>query len=244
MQIQRVFLFIFLSLMISACSYPMEQLGFFKTSVLGKISTLSQFGDKNVDFSVVKSTALSTCLECHSAGKRAMATEELAFEQRTEILETIRNGSMPPKASGYQSMSECDRKILETWIDDKTQGRAPAVKVRELSACGNIQAPIQKPKIDFAVLELNFENVKREIIAPKCLSCHAKDSDGYQYALEDLQNIKDNDLIAGTADESDLYNVLIPGRKKYFMPPKKSGIPALSVDEADFIKRWIDSGAN
>ncbi|MNL49552.1 hypothetical protein D3C87_1724960 [compost metagenome] len=56
--------------------------------------------------------------------------------------------------------------------------------------------------------------------------------------------MKDNELILATADESLLYQVTVPGRVKYFMPPKDKGIAPLTEEEQDYLKRWIEAGAN
>ncbi|MNL74902.1 hypothetical protein D3C87_2006160 [compost metagenome] len=51
-------------------------------------------------------------------------------------------------------------------------------------------------------------------------------------------------MIGATAEESLLYNVLIQGRAKYFMPRENSGREPLTPEEIDYVKRWIEAGAN
>lgn len=227
-----------------ACSYPLAELGLIKSGKEIKVFDLQAFSNKKIDFDLVKSVPLRTCLECHTTGSRSMDSAEKVLKLKGDILESIHKNSMPPKSSGYAPLSDCEKKILETWIEDQEQGRASGVLVKDIPACADAKAPVAKPKTDFKNLELSFENLQKEILAPKCLSCHATDSPGYQYALDDLQRMKDNELIMATADESLLYQVTVPGRVKYFMPPKNKGIPPLTEEEQDYLKRWIEAGAN
>lgn len=223
------------------CSYAFEELGVYKNSIPGtpKIGAL-EFADQNISFDVVKATALSTCLECHTEGNHSMNTPEKTLAQKDKILSEIQEGAMPPRSSGYKALSDCDRQILETWMDDKVHDRISTQKVKELSACGHIEAPKAKPKTDFKTLELTFENLKREILAPKCLSCHTTET-AKKTNLEDIEHINARNLLKETAAESALYQVCVPGLNKRFMPPKKSGIPALAEDELEFLKKWIES---
>jgi len=218
----------------------MEELGLFnKDKAIQK-----SFGDSLISFDVVTQTSLKNCLKCHSTGNHAMRNPEQVLAQKKDILESIHSDKMPPKTSGYPALSACDKMILETWMDDQTQSRQSPLKVNELSACGNIEAPRAEPKTDFKTLPLSFDNFKNEILAKKCYSCHTDEHPGYETDLVDLQDIKDRDMIGATAEDSLLYNVLIQGRSKYFMPREGSGREPLTAEEIDYVKRWIDAGAN
>jgi uncharacterized membrane protein len=233
-----------LFLVLLGCSDAMERAGIFSGVVKRpQVGVLQNFGEKTVSFEVVRAVSLRNCLECHTTGDHAINTEALVLAHKDDILSEIRNKTMPPRNSGYPLLNECETKILETWIDDKLSHRESSVKVNEIEACANVGAPVTKPKTDFAKLPLNFENLKREILAPKCLQCHAKDSPGYQYNLEDLQDIKDNELVAATPEESTLFKVVNKGMTKIFMPKKSSGIKPLTRQEIDYMKRWIEAGA-
>lgn len=233
---------VFFIFALTSCSYTLGELGMYGDGKTPTIS-LAQMSEMDLNFETVKKISLSTCLECHASGSHAINTPEKLLEHKNEVLESLHNKTMPPKSSGYSNLSECEAKILETWIEDRTHNRSTVFKVKDIPACVGAKPPEPKPKTDFATLELNFENLKREILAPKCLSCHATDSPGYQYALDDLERMKGNELIAATADESLMFQVTIPGRVKYFMPPKKSGLHPLTAEESDYLKRWIEDGA-
>lgn len=234
---------IFCVFALTGCSYTLGELGIYKDGKVPKIN-LAQMSEMDLNFETVKKIALANCMECHTTGSNSLDTPEKLMEHQAKVLASVHERTMPPKSSGYKYLNECETKILETWIEDRLQNRSTVSKVKDIPACAGAKPPEAKPKTDFATLELSFENLQKEILAPKCLSCHATDSPGYQYALDDLQRMKDNELILATADESLLYQVTIPGRVKYFMPPKKSGLQALTDDERDYLKRWIEAGAN
>jgi mono/diheme cytochrome c family protein len=233
---------LFVVFALTSCSYTLSELGLYKDGKVAKIS-LAQMSEMDLNFETVKAISLSTCLECHTGGNHSINTPEKLLEHKADVLDSIRNRTMPPKSSGYANLNECEAKILETWIEDRTQNRSAVQKVKDIPACANAVPTAPKPKTDFAILPLSYENLKREILAPKCLSCHATDSPGYQYALDDLDRMMGNELVLATADESPLYQVTVPGRVKYFMPPKKSGLQPLTPEESDYLKRWIEDGA-
>lgn len=234
-----------LGLSLASCSYPMEELGLFKTG--GSITSgfSMKFQNEKVSFEVVKSTALSTCLECHSSGSRSMDTAEEVVAQRDSILNAVNKGTMPPRSAGYKSLSACEKQILETWIDDQLRSRSDVQKVGELSACGTAEAPVVKKKADLRTLELSFENLQNEILKPKCMVCHTTET-AKRTRLETLEQIQGHGLLAETAEASILYQVTVPGMNKRFMPPQKGKtiLAPLTEDELSYLKRWIESGAN
>lgn len=228
---------------LSACSYTMEELGVFKDGgPLPRVFDVTQFSDKVVMFDVVTATSFNSCLQCHTTGSKSMNTPEKALALRTEIIESIQSGSMPPKSSGYRQLNDCEKQILETWFEDQVAIRTPTRKVKELSHCGNMVPEKPKEPTDFSKLELTFENLTKEILAPKCLSCHTEEA-AKKTVLENYAVIKDQGLLEATAEESMLYKVTVAGMAKRFMPPKNKGIQPLTPEESDFLKRWIDAGA-
>ncbi|WP_295900589.1 c-type cytochrome [uncultured Bdellovibrio sp.] len=227
---------------LTGCSYALEEVGLFKTSDgLPKVGAF-QFADQKVSFEVVASVSMRTCLECHATGNRSMNTAEKVLAQKDSILGAVNKESMPPRSSGYKPLTACEKQILETWIEDQTHNRIEVQKVKDLPACAGLEAPKAKPKTDFKTLELSFENLKTEILAPKCLSCHTTET-AKKTVLEDLEHINAKELIKETAEDSLLYKIVVPGMYKRFMPPTRTGIAPLTADELDYLKRWIDSGA-
>ncbi len=230
----------------TGCSYPMEELGLYKTTkdILGDLGNLSKFSEEKITFDLVKRTAMSTCMDCHSKGAVAMGTAEQALNLREAILEVVQTDMMPPRKTGYSPLSACEKQILETWMDDQVNNRTSTVKVKDLSACGGVtEAPKPKQLTDFATLELSFENLKKEILEPKCLSCHTQET-AKRTVLETAQDLFSKPgLITTSAETSVLYLIVVPDAYKRFMPPVKSGIAALTPEETDYLKRWIESQA-
>lgn len=226
----------------------MEELGIYKTTkdILGDLGNLSKFSEETVTFDLVKRTAMSTCMDCHSKGAAAMGTAEQALNLREAILEVVETDVMPPRKSGYSPLSACEKQILQTWMDDQVNNRTASTKVKDLASCGGVNAPKPvepKKPTDFATLELSFENLKKEILEPKCLSCHTQET-AKRTVLETSQDLFSKPgLVTTSAETSVLYMIVVPNAYKRFMPPVKSGIAALTPEETDYLKRWIDSQA-
>lgn len=231
-----------LGLTLTGCSYALEEVGLFKTSdSLPRIGAF-QFADQKISFEVVTSFSMRTCMECHATGNRSMNTAEKVLAQKDSILGAINKESMPPRSGGYKPLTACEKQILETWIDDQLHNRLEVQKVKDLPACAGAEAPKAKPKTDFKTLEVSFENLKTEILEPKCLSCHTTET-AKKTVLEDVAHINEKGLLKEKAEDSILYQITVPGMYKRFMPPTRTGIAPLTADELDYMKRWIESGA-
>lgn len=234
------------TLSILGCSFPLEQMGLFKTgNGLPEVTVFAN--DTPIDFSLVQDRSLKSCAECHDFTKNA----DQVIANQNEILARINMngpGMMPPAGKG-RALTECEKQILVTWLDDQKVGRSSS-KFSDLSACAaptdeTIPEPTPSPSptpeeaVDFAALELNYVNLAKYILEPKCLRCHTPVEGKAKTVLTSTSEIQGQELIASTAEASKLYQVVIPGLNKRFMPPPKSGIPALTAEEADYLKRWI-----
>lgn len=235
-------LFSMVALTLMGCSFPMEEAGLFKVgkNEIPPLTTLA-YADQTITFNVLKSTALKACLECHSTGRNAMGTSEQVIALGKDILNAVNGNVMPPKASGYKSLTDCEKQILETWLDDQAQGRK-SVRIKDLPRCQGAVTPPSEEKPDITKLEITFANLQKYIIAPKCLSCHAHDIQDVNTVLDSVQAMHDKNLLADTAENSKLYQMILPTAKRQ-MPPTKSGLPKLTLDEQVFLKTWIDKGA-
>ncbi len=220
----------------------MEEAGVFKVGKNGlpDLGTLG-YADQEISFEVMKSTAMRSCMECHTSGRNAMGTQAEALALSTKILSEISNNAMPPKSSGYKTLTDCEKQIVETWFEDQARGRK-SVKIKELSKCQGAVAPPKEDKPDITKLEVTFANLQKYIIAPKCLSCHAHDVEDVETVLDSVQAMHDHGVLGATAEESKIYKIVLPTAKRQ-MPPLKSGLPRLTVDEQVFLKTWIDNGA-
>lgn len=240
---KTILLLALLGLTVGACSYPMEELGLYKTDkVLPNLSL--KFQNEKITFETVKNTALKSCQECHATGGRSMDTAEEVLAQKESILGAINKGSMPPRSAGYSPLSACEKQILETWLDDQARNRTDVHKVGELSACADAKAPVPTVKPDLDKLELSFENLKTEILGPKCMVCHSAET-AKRTILDTLADVRRHQLLADTAEDSILYQVTVPGMNKRFMPPQrgKTILAPLTEKELSYLKRWIEAGA-
>ncbi|MDG0816213.1 hypothetical protein [Bdellovibrio svalbardensis] len=220
----------------------MEEAGLFKGSNSGlpELGTLA-YANQEITFDVLKSTAMRTCMECHTTGRNAMGTPAEALALSGKILSEISSNAMPPKSSGYKTLTDCEKQIVETWLEDQAKSRK-SVKIKDLPKCQGAVAPPKEEKPDISKLEVTFANLQKYIIAPKCLSCHAHDVEDVETVLDSVQGMHDAGVLAETAEESKIYQIVLPTAKRQ-MPPLKSGLPRLTVDEQVFLKTWIDKGA-
>ncbi|WP_374030119.1 hypothetical protein [Bdellovibrio bacteriovorus] len=243
MEKKSLLFLVFSVLLAGGCSYPLQELGLYKTDGAG-IPGLGSLQTKAVNFETVKLTAMRTCLECHTSGSRSMDTAEEVLVQKESILSAVHKESMPPRSSGYKPLTACEKQILETWIEDQTHERKSTQKVGQLAACAGVEAPKEKPKTDLKSLELSFANLQAEIFGPKCMACHSQER-AKRTVLEDVNVIREKGFLKEKAEDSILYQIVVPGLYKRFMPPQngKYGIAPLTADEVDYLKRWIDAGA-
>lgn len=221
----------------------MEEVGLFKTGKNGvpDLGTLA-YADQQITFDVLKTTSLRACLECHTTGRNAMGTQAQALAIGTSILNEVHSDEMPPKSSGYPKLTDCEKQILETWLDDQAKSR-DSVKINQLSKCAGANPPEKIEKPDINKLQVSFENLQKYILAPKCLSCHAHDVKGVETVLDSVDGMKEAGVLGSTAESSKIYQITLPTAKRQ-MPPAKSGLPRLTDDERLFLKKWLDAGAN
>lgn len=248
------FLFLCVGSLFLGCSYPMGQLGLFKGSLpaLEDVQVL-EADDTVLTFEVVSERALKSCSECHGFTK----SSDTVMARKAKILDRI-NGLggeiMPPPSKGYEPLNECQKKMIETFFDDQASQRS-AARIKDIPACSGkatleptpVPTPTptpppaeEKEPVDFKTLDVNFENLKREILEPKCLRCHTEAA-AKSTILETVSFMQGQELLGNPAETSKLYKVVIPGMASRLMPPPRSGIPPLTADEADYLKRWIES---
>lgn len=235
----------------------MEQMGLFKTG--GGLPEITPFSaDALITFEVVKERSLKTCNQCHDFTKNA----DTVIANQVDILARINtsgSGLMPPPSKGYRALTSCEKQILVTWLDDQKVGRA-SPKVSELNTCASettppapqpevkptaTPAPTPTPEpVDFANLEVSYANLQKYILEPKCLRCHTpqekdKEEGKVRTLLTSTDEIQGQGLLSETIEKAVLYQVVMPGLNKRFMPPVRSGIPALTEGEVEYLKRWI-----
>lgn len=188
-------------------------------------------------------------MKCHSKGKYNISTDSQLLNLASSVLKSIQDKKMPPSSSSVPPLNACEIKILQTWINNEQAQNATTEKTSDLSECKELIGIAKPnlpliPKKDLSDIEANFTNITNEILKPKCYSCHSVETNNGFTVLEYMDGIKYLGLLGPTAEESKLYTVLIHSDPNTVMPPPDSGIEHLTEDELQFIRRWINTGAN
>lgn len=91
---------------------------------------------------------------------------------------------------------------------------------------------------------INFNRDIRPLLSDKCFHCHGPDTNHREAGLRlDLaESALESAIVAGTAEESEVFQRLISDDVDLKMPPPESN-KSLSAAEIDLIRRWIDRGA-
>lgn len=149
---------------------------------------------------------------------------------------------LPPTA--IVTAAETD---TESKIDSKAAGTnaQPAAKPAANSA-GNAKAAIAPPTSH----EVDFNLDVRPILSNNCLLCHGPDPEGVQAGLRldsrDAATIElDSGMTAvvpGKPAESELIARILSDDEDLRMPPTDHGA-ALTPEQVDILKRWIEQGA-
>jgi hypothetical protein len=191
-------------------------------------------------------------MDCHTGGKLNVTSLDSVTSSKDAIIAKVNNNVMPPAKKGYQPLSDCEKEILETWLNDPNN--TSRKKVGDLAKCqdagsGPVTAPTPTPKpgVDFKNMPLNFANIVKYIYdeknGGKCLQCHSISDSSVWTTLDEYSNYGMLGLLGKTAEESKLYKVVIHAPSTMVMPPEDSGVSNLSAEQLDFLKRWIDAGA-
>lgn len=207
--------------------------------------TLPPNESANLGWDLIKNSALTTCMSCH-VGHTSPELGSLGSVQQNlnKILTEVHSNSMPPAKNGYAPLSDCNKAILEVWIQ---QGAPPtsSTKVGDLPACKTTTGkPSEDNNTPLAEMPLTYQTLMTKILQPKCLKCHNPDSEDVDAAgilfFPFSEITKRNRLWAPPGRDSKIIKVLSRSDETR-MPPPEDGAP-LSAQEIEFITRWIDAG--
>ncbi len=198
----------------------------------------------------------AACFSCHGPNERArqadlrldteafLATHVVAGDaeasplfQRLTTAERV--GRMPPVSSGL-SLSDGAIEAVRAWIDGGAQWGAGLADAAGATPGASPAAP--ERSVDFA-------REVRPILAENCFSCHGPDEQGRQRGLR--LDVEDGPLaerapfggpvvVPGNAAESLLFHRITAAEAAERMP---RGTDALSDDEVETLRLWIDQGA-
>jgi len=111
----------------------------------------------------------------------------------------------------------------------------------------NLDSPsldkIQSP--DAQVTEPHFQSIFETIIQPQCMSCHEPGgrADGVPLeTYEDLLNGFEVLVVPGDPEASLFYQVMLPNARRP-MPPPRSGLPPVDLNQVEIVRQWIEMGA-
>lgn len=93
-------------------------------------------------------------------------------------------------------------------------------------------------------LEATFASIQGNIFQSRCISCHSAGQSAWRVPLDTREEVLNSPrelVIPGNADESGLIIAITRSDNKR-MPPAKAG-SALSQQEIEMIKQWINEGA-
>ena len=113
-----------------------------------------------------------------------------------------------------------------------------------LSEC-RAQAPISAgSSADFAGETVDFNRDIRPLLSDKCIFCHGPDENhrGAGLRLDVEAAAKEDVIVPGEPDESELVSRIEDDDPDYQMPPPDSG-KSLSDAERELLRRWIEQGA-
>lgn len=232
-----------LAVLLAGCSEPFSNLGVVSDKDNSiKILSKADLAQETLSYDVLSKTALSSCLNCHSSGSTNLSTAANLAENGDDVLSEIQSGAMPPRSSGFKQLDACEKQMLEYWLDDQSHSRVSTVKVGDLPQCASYSgAPAQPAPVDFAKLPLSYTNLRDDILAKHCMSCHTTDNPRSKILFDTLDEVQKEGLLGTSSADSKLFAIVTATTK--FMPPAKSGLPRLNEAEVDYLKRWLDGGA-
>jgi hypothetical protein len=220
----------------TACNYS-KQKDF--SSLAGGNSTLS--GTTVIDFALIKSFSLSSCLNCHSGSQAPdISTSAGAKASIVRILARVDVDTMPPANGGYTMLNACQKALLHKWSDLGTPDTS-TITVASIPECQNAGGGVINPVpvIPISQMPLNYNTILTKILQPKCTMCHSSTG-----TMPDIQFFPYTTLLLKSS------KWLAPGKSsttyqvcaQKTMPPKSSGISALTAEELSVLANWIDAG--
>ena len=93
--------------------------------------------------------------------------------------------------------------------------------------------------------DLSFNRDIRPILAERCFACHGPDTNSRQadLRLDKAESVYDRVIVPGNAGASELFVRITSDDPDLRMPPSDSKKPALSTDQVELLRRWIEGGA-
>ncbi|MDE3065952.1 MAG: hypothetical protein KGJ60_00230 [Verrucomicrobiota bacterium] len=100
-----------------------------------------------------------------------------------------------------------------------------------------------------APVKINFDRDVRPIFEGSCFRCHGPREPKNDFRLDvrsqavEGGDANTNDIVPGHSDRSELIRYVSGLDKRVHMPPRDSGLPALTREQVAVLEAWIDQGA-
>lgn len=192
---------------------------------------------------IVQRTTLSSCQHCHSGLKQPILNSKATvLASLGKVQSEVFSEQMPPRSSGYKAVTECEKEILKKWVELGTPDTSN-VKVSSLPGCAN-STPKPPESIPISQMPLDYQTLATKILQPKCLNCHNPDGDpdAQDILLFPYSELASKPTLLGTSSAQSKLVRMVTRTDEERMPPPESNIPALTSEEIDFLKKWIDAG--
>jgi uncharacterized membrane protein len=231
-----------LVLTMSACNYRIEKADRAPNQPNDKLVNLTK-----LDYGVVAEYVLKpSCTGCHGqvAGVN-LETYDSVFRKLSLVEEqALKRRTMPPQGG----LTACQTELLQAWI----AAGAPYIASQPapvLTACGGSKLnpalpPTSSPAPPTGPVAATYASIDKNIIQPKCLSCHSSGGVADRVPLGTLSDLLTSPLeivIPGSPDESGLI-IMVSRTDAKRMPPPAAG-PSLSISEVNAVRAWIEQGA-
>ena len=207
-----------------------------------KDSTHEPSQDAIISYELVKSTALFSCLKCHTEkGDPNLSTMSDLQKHKATVIDEIETNSMPPSDSGYKTLSNCNKAVLKVWLDQGSP-ETTNIQVNSLDECKTsqtptppvVQPPAQQPPVTQPITSEPHQNdlisytLLKQTSLSTCLNCHSGKIKPNLSSVDGLQKNKSKLLDEVTKDK---------------MPPVKKGYSPLSKCSKAILKLWLDQGS-
>ena len=261
-----LFSIVVISLAFQNCSSPFESVGSSDSFGIGSGGSLSVNEAKSLEIfeKTLYPTIQQHCASCHGivqepffATDDSLDSHRLIFQKEYVNVENPDNSYFAIKIrAGHNEfpieMADEFVASITQWSDElKIAIEAPEEKPPEEENPPEEDSPVEEdppeeePPVEEAPPEENQEDmakfsiINETILIPKCLSCHKPTSEG-GFGLKDDYSTYETTLstgsvVAGDASKSEMYKEVVNGK----MPPGN----ALSSEDIELIKIWIDAGA-
>lgn len=228
----------------AGCNYQVKKTGGLGGGVGGGSTSKPEVA---IYFADVQPILDRSCVKCHDelatyAEVMGSGTVVAGNAARSELFTRLKNnpgGDMPKRAN---ALSDADAALIRDWINGGALLGEPAD-----APAPTEPAPAPVPPADPVPSLATYTELQAQVFAKKCTMCHGDTSDAAGFSLEHYDAIVANPrlIVKGNAEQSGLY-VSVAGDDA-FMPPKRavtSGrVQALTQEEKDALKAWIDAGA-